>query len=63
MTIDEALILLRRDHVEDDIKALLAKDRLTFWANLEEFTRPKLQRAGFIQDVELPKKIEIEIVT
>lgn len=62
MTIDEALILLRRDHVEEDIKALTAKDRLTFWAGLEEFARPKMQRTGYLQDVELPTKIEIEII-
>ena len=62
MSIDEALDMLERDHLEADIKSLLAKDRLTFYQQLKEFVRPKLQRAGVLQDVELPEKIEIKIV-
>ena len=62
MDIDEALELLERDHVENDIKKLSAKDRLNFWQTLKEFRQPKLQRSGFVQDVELPEKIIIEIV-
>jgi len=44
MNIEQALELLRSEYVEEDIKKMQPKDRLQFWANLEEFVRPKLMR-------------------
>ena len=60
MDIDEALLLLEREHVKADIEALTPRDRLNFWASLKEFDRPKLQRSVFEQAKNDDIKILIE---
>lgn len=61
MTIDEQIAYLE-DNILEDIKKMSPKDRAGYYQNLKEFERPKLQRTGFVQDSELPQRIEIEIV-
>ena len=42
---------LLEDCIDEDVKKMTAKDRLTIYLNLMEFYIPKMQRAGFkIQD-------------
>ena len=39
--------LLEKDHIEEDLESLTAKDRLNWYLLIKEFEIPKLQRAGF----------------
>jgi hypothetical protein len=61
MTIDEQIAHMEAT-AEADINALMHKDRLTYYANLKEYQRAKLQRTGAANSDELPPVIEIKIV-
>jgi hypothetical protein len=63
MSIEEALKMIEDNHLEHDIKALLAKDRMAFYQTLKEFTRSKLIRSNAMpaEETEDNKKIFINI--
>ena len=47
--------------LEDDIKALLDKERVKLWADLQEYINPKLQRTEIKGEITTgPKKIGFE---
>jgi hypothetical protein len=64
MSIEEALKMIEDNHLEHDIKALLAKDRMAFYQTLKEFTRSKLIRSNAMpaDETEDNKKILITLV-
>ena len=59
MKLYEAKELLESEYIEDDIKSLSPKDRLTFYLGLMEYFNPKLNRVGYDMESDDNEIIEV----
>ena len=59
MNLKEAKELLEVEYIEDDIKSLSPKDRLTFYLGLMEYFNPKLNRVGYDMESDDNEIIEV----
>ena len=63
MNLKEAKELLEVEYIEDDIKSLSPKDRLTFYLGLMEYFNPKLNRVGYDMESDDNEIIEVYAAT
>ncbi len=61
MTVSEQITYLEKN-AKKDLDDMLPKDRMTYYQQLKEYEVPKLSRVGFVQDQELPERIELILV-
>ena len=59
MNLKESKELLEETYIEEDIKSLSPKDRLTFYLGMLEYFQPKINRIGY--DLESDDKEIIEV--
>lgn len=63
MTIDEFIEKLEDIYLEDAIKEITAKERITFYLSAKEFQRSKLIRGNYIpEDDSDEKEVKITII-